>query len=153
MRMQIKDQDRFKTRCWSIKEKKYLQKQDNGLFIMPASIPNQPPVNVVTSAEEIANNENYGKTVLLEQCTGCRDCAGDLIYEGDILEIPEDEGTSYVAVALDEEYQRWSVKGDTEVDYEFYDLVNRPGDLESSGAAISDIGVVGNIHENSDLVK
>lgn len=150
--MQIKDQDRFKTRCWSIKEKKYLPKSNNG-FIMSASIPGEPSVSVIVSAEEIASNKNYGKTVLLEQCTGCRDCAGDLIYEGDILEIPEDEGTSYVAVVLDEEHQRWSVKGDTETDYEFYNLVNHPGDLESSRAAISDIGVVGNIHENTDLLK
>lgn len=151
--MQVKDQDRFKTRCWSIKRKKYLPKSDNGLFVMPASILGDPPVNALVSAEEIANDENYGKTILLEQCTGCRDCAGDLIYEGDILEIPEDEGLSYVTVVLDEEYQKWSVQGDTEADYEFYDLVNRPCDLESSVASIPDIGIVGNIHENNNLLK
>lgn len=73
-----------------------------------------------------------------------------MIYEGDILEIAEDMGTSHVVVRWDNEFQKWAVEGDTEADYEFYDLVKRPCDTNE---LVDDVGVVGNIHENSELLE
>ena len=74
-----------------------------------------------------------------------------MIYEGDILEVPEDKCTnSHVAVRKDEEFQKWLLDGNAEADYEFYELVNRPCDSELE---IDDVGIVGNIHENPELLE
>lgn len=133
--------DRFKYRAWDKENKKYIYDVEKGLqFYSTAG-----NLRVLTLAE-VAESSKY----VLEQCTGCMDCANQLIYEGDILEIMEDMGVSHVAVYWDDEFQKRAIQGDTEADYEFYDLVRRPCDTDG---AIDDIGIVGNIHENPELLE
>lgn len=122
-------EDRFMVRVWDIKRE---------MYVYDAQF--EPNYDVIEDDTEY----------IPEQCTGCRDCSNQLVYEGDILEIAEDMGTSHVVVHWDNEFQKWAVEGDTEADYEFYDLVKRPCDTNEP---IDDVGVVGNIHENLNLLK
>lgn len=146
-------QDRFKFRAYFIPEEYYVKITQLNFdvesniteikFIKPKSVNPE-------GSEHICYQDQLNKFVF-EQCTGCRDCKGDLIYEGDILEVPEDKCTnSHVAVRKDEEFQKWLLDGNAEADYEFYELVNRPCDSELE---IDDVGIVGNIHENPELLE
>lgn len=138
-------QDRFKLRVYDKIVKRYLT--DNDVYEITDGI--------LDDLYDLLNNENrqfiLGRhDLIFEQCTGCRDCSNQLIYEGDILEIAEDMGVSHVVVRWDNEFQKWLVEGDTEADYEFYDLVKRPCDTNE---LVDDVGVVGNIHENPELLE
>lgn len=132
-------QDRFKFRAWDTLEERYV-----GDDVDTSEIYN-------SVYDLLKNDDQYCyEPYIYEQCTGCRDCSNQLIYEGDILEIAEDMGTSHVVVRWDNEFQKWAVEGDTEADYEFYDLVKRPCDTNEP---IDDVGVIGNIHENPELLE
>lgn len=132
-------QDRFKYRAWSKERNRYVTDKDIKDIFCNTYVKNHDLL-------ELEDCSSY----IVEQCTGCRDCSNQLIYEGDILEIAEDMGTSHVVVRWDNEFQKWAVEGDTEADYEFYDLVKRPCD---TNAPFDDVGVVGNIHENKELLE
>lgn len=131
-------EDRFKFRAWDIEEDRYASDDD-------ICYDTGGTCDSVYDLLKVAN-----QFYIFEQCTGCRDCINQLIYEGDILEIAEDMGTSHVVVRWDNEFQKWAVEGDTEADYEFYDLVKRPCDTNEP---FDDVGVVGNIHENPELLE
>lgn len=132
-------EDRFRYRAWDKEKKQYIYDVENGLQFWSTA------GNLrVMSLAEIADSDKYD----LEQCTGSRDCYGDLIYEGDILEIWEDIGISHVAVVCNDEQKKWDIEGDTEGDYDFWELVDR-----EVGDKNNDVGVVGNIHENSELLE
>ncbi len=125
--------DRFKFRVWGISQKKF----ENKKTVEDARIGFLPEVS-----------SNY----IVEQCTGLKDKNGRLIYEGDIIkEIPKelciasyfyDEYTYKVVfwygrfgyTALDVNYAE---QGDT-FDFEF---------------AKYDYKVIGNIHENPELLE
>lgn len=131
--------DRNKFRAWDKKNKKYIYDVENGLKFWSTA----GNLRVMTLAE-IADSDKYD----LEQCTGSRDCHGDLIYEGDILDIWEDMGISYATVVWNNELKKWDVEGDTEENYDFWELVDC-----AVGDKNNDVGVVGNIHENSELLE
>lgn len=144
-------EDKFKIRAYCIPEHCYVKITQLNFdtkgnisemkFLKPKSI--DPDFKYVCLKEQLDE-------FVFEQCTGCKDCGGNLIYEGDILEIMEDTGVSHAFVYMNEEFQKWSIDGDTESDYDFYELVNRPCDNKSE---IDDISIVGNIHINSNLLN
>lgn len=75
-----------------------------------------------------------GRKVLLEQFTGFRDFFGAPIYEGDILEDHED-------------FTRWVIS--------FSDggFVGNCTDTEESVSELEGLEVVGNVHENPELLE
>jgi hypothetical protein len=95
------NRDRFKFRLWSEKLKRYYYEMrltvDGDLvpskWIEPDSIP------------------DLGRIVILEQCTGVTDKNGRLIYEGDVLEVPEFFGGSVnMWVFWDDNSCRWNLE-------------------------------------------
>lgn len=68
-----------------------------------------------------------------EQCTGLRDKNGKLIYEGDIIRVEDNT----CKVEWEEENARYNVSGYGEIAYLTY----------------NEIEVIGNIHENPELLE
>lgn len=106
-------------------------------------------------------NANYAETDdyyfidsvdFLEQCTGLKDKKGKLIYEGDILKIIQNEWVK------NKKYKSfWTVEYKNfsgELGFRVYG-VNRRFNIRLSENVVynSQAVVVGNIHENGDLLK
>lgn len=70
--------------------------------------------------------------VIPEQCTGLKDKNGKLIYEGDIILVDDDK----CPIEWDSDNARYNVVGYGEIAYLNY----------------NDIEVIGNIHENKELL-
>ena len=130
--------DRFKFRVWDkIHERyiycdfagycsvDYLGKGEKRIVFMPSGV------------EQIKNGKPllYAKEdeAKIEQCTGLKDKNGKLIYEGDIILVDDDK----CPVEWDSENARYNVVGYGEIAYLNY----------------NDIEVIGNIHENPELLK
>ncbi len=120
--------DRFRFRVWNETEKKYLK-----------------------MAESHCDNVGFFLSCMedevLEQCTGLKDKNGRLIYEGDILR-------------LSAKYSQLYLNGDQEVEDCVYDELYAgftPFCLYDSDCGIyeypEDIEVIGNIHENPELLE
>jgi uncharacterized phage protein (TIGR01671 family) len=88
------------------------------------------------------------ETYVLMQCTGLRDKNGKLIYEGDVLGLPNQQNGGKVVV-------RWENAG---AEFWAVDRDNYGGNAKSflSWAAIAgreQVIILGNIYENPDLLK
>ena len=122
-------QDRFKYRAWDKENKKYIYGVEKGLeFYSTAG-----NLHVMTLAE-IAESSKY----VLEQCTGLKDEKGKLIYEGDIL-----KGTYYIDNPVIDYYP---------VEYGEDEWLNGNEDFPLSAYNTLSV-IVGNIHENSELLE
>lgn len=128
--------DRFKFRVWSPRKKKYLSFEeyhyqfiddDGELFLYP-------------EAENFGGDFGYGDEIV-EQCTGLKDKNGKLVFEGDIIFINgekwrviwSDEDCAFFFSNLKEVYHQ-------PIFPDFYEMA-------------SDFEVIGNIHENAELLK
>lgn len=117
--------DRFKFRVWNNKMQKF---------------------HIVFSMHGIVNDtlEGYAKddNFVLEQCTGLKDKNGKLIYEGDIVEVSE--------AFEDGIYKIEFCQSDCE-----YNLYNREDNFiyQLTKSMTRYMEVIGNIHENKDLLK
>ena len=122
-------ESRFKFRAWDKENKKYIYGVEKGLeFYSTAG-----NLRVMTLAE-IAESSKYD----LEQCTGLKDEKGKLIYEGDIL-----KGTYYIDNPVIDYYP---------VEYGEDEWLN--GNESFPLSAYNTLSViVGNIHENSELLE
>ena len=142
-------QDRFKYRAWDKENKKYIYSVEKGLeFYSTAG-----NLRVMILAE-IAESRKY----VLEQCTGLKDKNGKLIYEGDIIKVTSPKNWN-----IFDEYSNSEILGKGVV-------VTKPGcafikknDIDGeekkyyfalySVVEDADVEVVGNIHENPELLE
>lgn len=125
--------DRLKFRVWDIEEKTY-KRSDYPFFLCDDG-------DVLDTHFDIRDNE-----VIVEQCTGLKDKNGKLIYEGDIVITyykGEPTGQMYIyhweAPAF---YVEPVEKGKPSGRHYYYFAVENER-----------CEVIGNVHENSDLLK
>lgn len=119
-------QDRFRFRAFDKENKKYIYNVEKGLqFYSTAG-----NLRVMTLAE-IEESDKYD----LEQCTGLRDGNGKLIYEGDIVSVPE----LYNDIPT----------GKTRK----YKVLYKHAAFNIHGVNTERLEVVGNIHKNPELLE
>lgn len=120
---------RFKFRVWNNKMQKF---------------------HIVFSMHGIVNDtlEGYAKddNFVLEQCTGLKDKNGKLIYEGDVVKIP-DNWDEYGFMA-GEKREVYFLAGGFRLKPK-YNKNDRGCWLEDN----DDFEIIGNIHENSELLE
>lgn len=135
-------QDRFKFRAWDNQERYY--------------IPDEETNFCHGMMEYWLDKEDC--PLVFEQCTGLKDKSGKLIYEGDIVEVTSPESWN-----IFDEYSNSEILGKGVV-------VTKPGcafikknDIDGeekeyyfalySVVEGADVEVIGNIHENSELLE
>jgi len=126
--------DRFKFRVWDKQQKKY---ED-----LPKLI------NQEGELVSFAVRDDLSKFYDIEQCTGLRDKNGELIYEGDICRI---KGTYY-----DCDYKEYLEVDDNEkVESleKFFGEAMLKGVYSALGCDTLQVEIIGNIHENADLME
>lgn len=119
----------IKFRAWDIEEK-YMFPIDTISFPVGGISVYGPGVGGGWSK---VNGDHHKETIILEQFTGLRDKNGKEIYEGDII-----SGASNLGIGI----VTWN--------YNSWVLINHFLDAD---AMLDDGEVIGNIHENPELVK
>lgn len=115
--------DRFKFRVWDCAEERY----DDGFVLDPDAVLWYAQIGV---DDEISNKDQY----IVEQCTGLKDANGILIYVGDIVEC---EGDCFEVVP-----SKYGFAFEDHLGWRHYKLLER-----------EDVVIVGNLHENSELLE
>lgn len=119
-------QDRFRVRGWSVYDSGYYDDIQNMLF---------GEEDNMTLLDAIS--KGLVSEIIPEQCTGLKDKNGRLIYEGDILRFNHEN----CVVFYDEVEAIWAMD-------------NQKGNLFAfSGEDTSDMKIIGNVHENSELLE
>lgn len=135
-------EDRFRFRAWNFKENKYYQQNEKGMFKLGGELPNGTPIGVLCSVEDLTNNRNYGKNFVVEQCTGLKDKNGKLIYEGDIVSCNFSGKANTAETFAKKVFQGKHIVEFCEYYFAPFNCVNA-----------SDLEVIGNIHENPELLE
>ena len=120
--------DRFRFRAW---DKSFRRMIYNIFFFWKENT-----ITVYELHKDASKSYLPNSHIVLEQCTGLKDKNGKLIYEGDIV-LTEEDG--YGHIRLDNELAQFFVA--TEEYYTFDNIF--PSEME----------VVGNIHENPELLE
>ena len=135
--------DKYRFRAWDKQEKKYIYGVERGLDVVLQA------GNIrVLSIAEIDDSERY----VLEQCSGLKDSQGQLIYEGDIVQITEKENEIYkerLLITLKNGIF-WANDND---DSEYSELVTVDEMVNDDAETfeILDNRIIGNIHEGPRL--
>lgn len=123
--------DRFKFRFWHKSKNRYVNTEklvlNDGTYTQVGT----KQMNNGTYCSYIVNEYNTSE-IIPEQCTGLKDKNGDLIYEGDIILVEDNK----CLVEWEKENARYNVTHYGEIAYLNY----------------NDIEVIGNIHENRELL-
>lgn len=135
--------DKYRFRAWDKHEKKYIYGVERGLDVV-----SQAGNIRVLSIAEIDDSERY----VLEQCSGLKDSQGQLIYEGDIVQITEKENEIYkerLLITLKNGIF-WANDND---DSEYSELVTVDEMVNDDAETfeILDNRIIGNIHEGPRL--
>lgn len=129
--------DRLKFRVWSEVEKRYVLTEN--LVINNDGELVEPHYTLYGDIHFSRPTEN----LIVEQCSGLKDRNGKLIFVGDIL--LSSDGSNY-SVEYDLHYARFLRRGKYTTGRGFFAELN-------SSIAEKILRVVGNIHENRDLLK
>lgn len=128
-------EDRLKCRAWNIKNKIYHYDAETTYDGFGGT-----PVISKQTFYSLLNDDNY----IVEQCTGLRDKNAKLIYEGDILNsLYRDDGCRGLYVVV------WR-NGSLNVDKFGKHQQNF---VSISLSNLTSCEVIGNIHENADLLE
>lgn len=135
--------NKYRFRAWDKREKKYIYGVERGLDVV-----SQAGNIRVLSIAEIDDSERY----VLEQCSGLKDSQGQLIYEGDIVQITEKENEIYkerLLITLKNGIF-WANDND---DSEYSELVTVDEMVNDDAETfeILDNRIIGNIHEGPRL--
>ena len=139
--------DRFMIRYWCKDSKKYLHSHklvyNDGTYTQVST--KQSPNGTYYSY--ILYDWNTFE-LIPEQCTGLKDKNGQLIYEGDIVDIQEhiDSVNGLYRVIYDDINHCWALKRNEEFHYNYFTFSDLNGFAE-------DCEIAGNIHENPDLLE
>lgn len=130
--------DRFKFRVWDSSANAYIPRSQ---FIL---------LSDGTLIQEIGGEEVIWESTQPEFCTGLKDKNGKLIYEGDIVEIMVwDDIEEDMVETKGKVY--WSREDAAFLIYVSYDAEYSLNSHETFYG--QEIKVIGNIHENADLIK
>ena len=141
--------DRFKFRAWYYDKDDENDSDNNKMFYNAQDtydcLGGNPPLRA-SSFGDIIDDERW----VVEQCTGLKDKNGKLIYEGDIVEI----------MVWDDIEEDWiETKGKvywSKEDAAFLIFVSFDGEYSLNSQETfygQEIKVIGNIHENEDLLE
>ena len=141
--------DRFKFRAWYYDKDDENDSDNNKMFYNAQDtydcLGGNPPLRA-SSFGDIIDDERW----VVEQCTGLKDKNGKLIYEGDIVEI----------MVWDDIEEDWiETKGKvywSKEDAAFLIFVSYDGEYSLNSQETfygQEIKVIGNIHENEDLLE
>lgn len=120
--------DRFKFRVWSIANKKYCHFATMDLSAYGL-------LRIERPLEQPGYIEDYENRYVIQQSTGLKDKSGKLIYEGDIVQIIEDE----IPYIIEYEQDRAMFIIHSEIDRVCCNFDNYSG---------SELEVIGNIYES-----
>lgn len=130
--------DRLKYRVWDKSEESYFTQEDFTIYLEPDG-----RLQIIGTGIDGEDCFFETKDVVIEQCTGLKDKNGKLIYEGDIVELTRARNYGYIPRG-----SRLVIKWNT-FDCCGFSIGIR-GNLTQKCA--DNCIVVGNIHENADLL-
>lgn len=138
----------IKFRAWHKEEKEYIE--DCGLFPYPW---NERTRNQTLSirGDGVTVNQ-FHESIVLEQFTGLHDKNGKEIYEGDVVKVSNEEPLSNEQITTDYD---WTFDGTVINDYFGWGVNIKTAFLFFSEIVFEecDIEIIGNIHENPELLK
>jgi uncharacterized phage protein (TIGR01671 family) len=127
--------DRFKFRVWDKNNKVYFGGSYGVSYYMTDSeIDGDLYCRQCDGPFELSKDNDF----IVEQCTGLKDKNGELIYEGDVVDL--DDSETYAVIQWGEEDGCWRIITCENSIYTFDNLYGY------------ELTICGNIHENADLL-
>lgn len=142
--------DRFKVRMWDSKNKKMWDSSNDGLLETVFECLKQQLAfdDGVKAFEKYAYNHSADGRVFM-QCTGLRDKNGVLIYEGDICRIKGFYIVNEEGYKIKQKINKTEVVESLE---QFFGEALLQGVYSALACPTLEVEIIGNIHENEDLL-